>query len=117
MSWHSDMARRRKKNAAGGISRWFKGLTTFNETYIAVSGGFCDSYGPAAPFGEGAIFAFAEGKEFLFRIQYGWRPKSAIEQRVNIPWRIDPETARKYVEAIKATSLCNGPAQPMCSGK
>ncbi|RST52116.1 hypothetical protein EJI01_16480 [Variovorax sp. MHTC-1] len=90
---------------------------TFNGTYLAVGGGFCDSYGPAAPFGEGAIFAFAEGKEFLFRIQYGWRPKSAQEQRTNIPWRIDPETARRYIEAIKTTALCNGPAQPLCRGK
>ena len=86
----------------------------FNGTYFSVGGGFCDKYGPSAPFGEGSFVAFAQGKDFLFRIQYGWRPKSAQELNMNLPWRIAPQIAKEYLEAIKASSLCAGIGQPEC---
>jgi hypothetical protein len=87
---------------------------TFNGTYFSVGGGFCDKYGSAAPFGEGSFVAFAQGTSFLFRIQYGWRPKSVQELSANLPWRITPQVAKKYLEAIKASLLCAGIGQPEC---
>ena len=87
---------------------------TFNGVYFAVGGGYCDKYGPAAPYGEGSFVAFAEGKKFFFRIQYSWRPKSADEQKTNLPWRISPEKAQEYLESIMAMRLCGGDGQPTC---
>lgn len=86
----------------------------FNGVYFAVGGGYCDRYGPAAPFGEGSFVAFAEGKNFWFRIQYGWRPKTLQEQGNNLPWRISPKKATDYLEAIKAATLCGGVEEPVC---
>lgn len=86
----------------------------FNGLYFAVGGGYCNQYDSIAPFGEGAFVAFAEGKRFTFRIQYGWRPKSIAEQNTNLPWRIAQEKAKEYLESIKAMSLCGGDGQPDC---
>lgn len=87
---------------------------TFNNVYFAVGGGYCDKYGTAAPYGEGSFVAFAEGKKFFYRIQYSWRPKSADDQKSNLPWRITPSKAKEYLESIKAMSLCGGDEQPAC---
>ncbi|MYN15955.1 hypothetical protein GTP81_04250 [Rugamonas sp. FT107W] len=87
---------------------------TSNGVYLAVSGGYCDKYGSAAPFGEGSLIAYAQGKDYVFQIQYGWRPKSETDQKTNLPWHIAPETARQYMEAIKASSLCGGGGQAAC---
>ncbi|MDY0205194.1 MAG: hypothetical protein RBR82_01070 [Pseudomonas sp.] len=86
----------------------------FNGIYFAVGGGYCDKYGPSAPFGEGAFVAIAEGKQFFFKIQYAWRPISAAEQQRNRPWRIAPQQAKEYLESIKTISLCGGEHQPEC---
>lgn len=86
---------------------------TYNDVVFAVGGGFCEKYGTAAPFGEGAFVAFAEGKDYLFRIQYAWRPRSA-EDNSDLTWRITPDKAKQYLEAIKASYLCGGHGQPAC---
>lgn len=89
-------------------------VSTSNGVYMAVSGGYCDKYGPAAPSGEGSFVAYVQGKDYLFMIQYGWRPKNETEQKANLPWRIAPEASQLYMEAIKASSLCGGKEQPVC---
>nr|WP_315201381.1 hypothetical protein [uncultured Albidiferax sp.] len=81
---------------------------------FAVGGGFCDLYGPAAPYGEGSVVAFAEGKNYLFRIQYGWRPQSIQAREDNLPLRIPPKKLQEYLDAIRMSSLCGGPEQPVC---
>lgn len=86
----------------------------YNGTHFAVGGGYCDQYGIAAPFGEGSVVAFVEGKEYWFRIQFGWRPKSGSEQQTNLPWRVSPQIVKDYVEIIKTASLCGGAGQPGC---
>lgn len=103
-----------KKACSGRHEPMMQRVNSFNGIRFAVSGGFCDRYGPAAPYGEGAFIAFAEGKDYLFRIQYGWRPKSIEEKKSNLPWRITPDKAEEYLGAIKAASLCAGPGQPGC---
>jgi hypothetical protein len=103
------------KDTCGGKHEAMSQRTnTFNDIYVAVGGGFCDKYGSAAPFGEGAFVAFAQGKNYLFRVRYGWRPRSDQNQSDNLPWRITPSVAKEYLEAIKALSLCAGVGQPAC---
>lgn len=87
---------------------------TYSNVRFAVGGGFCDRYGPAAPLGEGAFMAFVEGKDYLFRIHYGWRPATQQEHDSNLPWRITPAASLRYLESIKAATLCGGDAQPAC---
>lgn len=106
--------KRAKETCGGQHSEMSQRTNVYNGVYMAVGGGFCDRYGPAAPFGEGSFLAFAEGKEYLFRIQYGWRPNSLEEKSSNIPWRITRQRAEQYLEAIMASSLCGGLAQPTC---
>lgn len=108
------LVKKAKETCGGQIAEMARRTNTFNGVYFAVSGGYCDRYGQAAPFGEGSFIAFAEGNSYLFRIQYGWRPKTAQDQENNIPWRIAPQKATQYLEAIKATSLCGGLDQPAC---
>ena len=103
-----------KESCVGKHESMSQRSNTINGTYFSVGGGFCDKYGPPAPFGEGAFVAFVQGKDFLFRIQYGWRPKSAEELSANLPWRITAQVAKEYLEAIKASSLCAGIGQPEC---
>jgi hypothetical protein len=67
----------------------------FNGIYFVVGGGYCSKFDAIAPLGEGAFVAIAEGKQFFFRIQYGWRPKSVAEQNENLPWRITPDKAKE----------------------
>lgn len=86
----------------------------FNSIYMAIGGGFCDRYAGAAPFGEGTVIAFAEGEDFLFQMQYGWRPANMQELNANLPWRINEEKIRPYLEAFKSSSLCGGSKQPFC---
>ena len=86
----------------------------YGGAHFAVSGGYCDQYGIAAPFGEGSVVAFVEGKEYLFRIQFGWRPKSESERQANLPWRVSPQIVKAYVETIKTASLCGGSGQAAC---
>lgn len=107
-------AKKAKETCGGRHMEMAHRTNTFNGVYFAVGGGFCDRYGQAAPFGEGSFFAFAEGESYLFRIQYGWRPKTIQDQESNVPWRIAPQKAAQYLEAIKATSLCGGLDQPEC---
>lgn len=103
-----------KETCGGQHAAMSQRTNIFNGVYFAVGGGYCDRYGPAAPFGEGAFVAFAEGKRYFFRIQYAWRPKSVDDQKVNTPWRITPEKAKEYIESIKSMSLCGGDVQPVC---
>lgn len=106
--------RKAKESCGGKHSEMAQRTNTFNGVYFAVGGGYCDRYGQAAPFGEGSFVAFAEGKDYLFRIQYGWRPKTIQDQENNVPWRITPKTAEQYLGAIKATALCGGSNQRAC---
>ena len=106
--------KRAKETCGGQHTEMVQRTSTFNGVYFAVGGGYCDRYGQAAPFGEGSFIAFAEGKNYFFRLQYGWRPKTIEEQERNIPWRIDPQRASQYLEAIKETALCGGLDQPAC---
>ncbi|SDG37429.1 MULTISPECIES: hypothetical protein [unclassified Duganella] len=90
---------------------------TFNNVRFAVGGGFCDLYGPAAPLGEGAFVAFIQGKDYLFRIHYGWRPATPEEQKSHLPWRITPAASLRYLESIKAATLCGGKDQAACPAR
>ena len=89
-------------------------VNTFNGILFAVSGGFCSRYGATAPFGEGAFVAFLEGQQNIFRIQYAWRPASEADGNLHLPWRISPDKAGAYLNAIKATTLCGAENQPVC---
>ncbi|MRW88040.1 hypothetical protein GJ698_28590 [Pseudoduganella sp. FT26W] len=63
---------------------------------------------------EGSYLAFAEGRDFLFQIQYGWRPRTQDEHDSNLPWRISAEASLSYLNAIKDTILCGGTSEPAC---
>lgn len=103
-----------KENCGETYEKMSQGSKTFNGVHFAVGGGYCDKNFSIAPFGEGAFVAFVEGKNYVFRIQYGWRPISAQEQSNNVPWRISPQKAKEYLEAITASTLCGGVSQPVC---
>ena len=102
------------KACAGTNELMSQRTNVFNGLYMAVGGGFCDRYGTSAPFGEGALVAFAVGKDYLFQMQYGWRPANEQQAKADLPWRIDGERARKYLEAFKASKLCGGAGEPAC---
>lgn len=105
-------------NCGGHHQAMSKGTNTFNGVHFAVSGGYCDKYGPAAPFGEGSVIAYVDGRDYLFRIQYSWRPKDEQAQKDNLPWRIAPAVSTGYMLAIKESSLCGGGGgQPACGAK
>lgn len=89
-------------------------INIFNGILFTVSGGFCDEYGPTAPFGEGAIIAIGEGRDYLFQIKYAWRPESAENRNNNLPWEIDDKTIKKYIDFIKEATLCGGINQSKC---
>lgn len=86
--------------------------------YNAVTGGFfCADPMPVAPYGEGALFALIEGRDYLHTVQYSWRPTSKEQLNTNLPWRIDPLKSRQYLESIRSVSLCGGEEQPECKIK
>ncbi len=91
------------------------GLNQIDGLLFAVSGGFCDKLEPNAPFGEGQFVAFIEGKDFLHKVQYSWRPGSAFEASNNKPMRLSKQKTVEYLEAIKASRLCDG-SYKACSG-
>jgi hypothetical protein len=82
---------------------------------FAVAGGFCDRYGPAAPFGEGALVALVQGKDFVHRIEYHWRPANDAERSRDLPYRIDAATLEQFRQALIASTLCGGGQQPACT--
>lgn len=88
---------------------------TYNGIRLALGGGFCDQYGPAAPFGEGAYIAFVEGKDYMFRLHYGWRPRTPAERASYLPWRLAPAADAYFQDALKAATLCGGKDQPPCA--
>lgn len=103
------------KNRCGGKHEEMSyRVNTFNDIFFAVSGGFCSHYETIAPFGEGAFVAFLEGSHNIFRIQYAWRPASETDRDNYPPWRISPEMATEFLNAIKATTLCGSENQPVC---
>jgi len=106
-----------KERCAGKHKAMSQRTNTFKNTLMSVGGGFCDKYGPAAPFGEGSFVAFVQGEDFLFRVQYGWRPDSTKELNANLPWRISRQAATQYLEAIKASSLCGGTGERECNNR
>lgn len=110
---YSFMQEVRKTCGGRQESMEFKG-NNFNGLYFAMGGGFCDRYGPAAPFGEGQIVGFVEGKNFMFRIQYSWRPRSTAEHGDHIPWRIAQDKIEQYRTAIQATTICGNAETPAC---
>jgi len=79
---------------------------TFNGVYFAVGGGCCSLARDQIPFGEGAFIAFAEGKDFVYKIQYGWRPQSESEKRSS-PWGIDEEKSKLFLMSIRSATLCD----------
>ena len=109
-----DFFQKASKACAGTNELMSQRTNVFNGIYMAVGGGFCDRYGATAPFGEGALVAFAVGKDYLFKMQYGWRPANEQQAKANLPWRLDAELARQYLEAFKASTLCGGTEQPAC---
>lgn len=86
---------------------------------LTVSGGFfCDGdESPTAPHGEGAFVSFIEGKDYLHRIQYSWRPQSKEELVINSPWHIEPSKSQAYLNALKSVTLCGGANLPACKIK
>ncbi len=103
-----------KKRCAGAYTPMSMATNVSNGVTYSVGGGFCDKYGPAAPFGEGALVGFFEGKDYLFKVQYGWRPKSPGDKKES-PWRIYPDTSKHYLDAITQSTLCGASGQPSCS--
>lgn len=85
-----------------------RGLNQLGDLLFSVSGGYCPHMGTTAPFGEGSFVAFIEGKEFLHKVQYSWRPASTKEQDQNKPWGIGKDKSVQYLEAMKASTLCDG---------
>lgn len=81
-------------------------IDTFNGLFFAVGGGYCSIGRKITKYGEGAFTAFVEGKDFIYKIQYGWRPQTEAEKRSS-PWGIDEKTATFYLESLKSATLCD----------
>ncbi|WNH53475.1 hypothetical protein [Stenotrophomonas oahuensis] len=110
----SMVSQQEARKACGGtfteIEPW-SGAAAAGESTI--SGGFCDRFGPAAPFGEGALIGYLQGKQYVHRIEYHWRPASEGERNAHLPTRVHPAQQQAWIDAIKATPLC-GTAQVPC---
>lgn len=87
--------------------------STSNGAVTSISGGFCDRYGPAAPYGEGSVVAVVEGKANLFVVQFGWRPATENELK-DYGWRITPQKLQTYLDLLNRATLCGGKDQPAC---
>jgi len=84
-----------------------------NGAYTSISGGFCDRYGAAAPFGEGSLVAVIEGTRNLFLVQFGWRPSTPNELN-GYPLRITPQRLQVLLDQINRAMLCGGADQLSC---
>ena len=84
-----------------------------NGAYTSISGGFCDRYGPAAPFGEGSLVAVIEGTKNLFLVQFGWRPSTPNELN-GYPLRITPQRLQVLLDQLNRAMLCGGADQLTC---
>jgi hypothetical protein len=80
--------------------------TMANGLYLALAGGYCGKPSENAPFGEGAFVAFYESKNFIYKVQYSWRPQSEAEKQSSL-WAIDAAHAKLYRESIKSATLCD----------
>lgn len=87
--------------------------TTTNGAATSISGGFCDRYGPAAPYGEGSVVAVVEGQTNLFLVQFAWRPATENELKA-YGWRITPQKLQTYLDLLNQATLCGGKEQPAC---
>lgn len=77
-----------------------------NELYLALGGGFCGKPSDNAPLGEGAFVGFYESKNFIYKVQYSWRPQSEAEKQSSL-WGIDAAHAKLYRESMKSATLCD----------
>lgn len=107
------------KGCGGKHEKMTQKTSTFNGMIFSVSGGFCDKYGKAAPYGEGSVFAFIEGVDFLHSVQYSWRPVDKEMAKENAPWGIFSPLLAQYLNDIKLITSCgssSGDAKA-CAGK
>lgn len=102
-----------QKGCAGTYTPMSHRNNIFNDLFFSVSGGFCNKYGVIAPLGEGAIVSTIEGKDYLFNIQYSWRPQTKAQQ--NLDWGTTPSMIEDYLTRITQTSLCGSNQQPKCN--
>ena len=77
-----------------------------NGLYLALGGGFCSKPSDNAPLGEGAFVGFYESKNFIYKVQYSWRPQSDAEKQSSL-WGIDAAHAKLYRESLKSAALCD----------
>lgn len=99
------------KNCLGKHEKMTHRTNTFNNLFFSVTGGFCNKYGSVAPYGEGAVFAFIEGKDFLHSVQYGWRPIDEKTAKENAPWGVFSPLLIQYLNEMKLITTCNSSAE------
>ncbi|MFL9925809.1 hypothetical protein PQR62_16125 [Herbaspirillum lusitanum] len=102
-----------QRNCAGKFMQMRQKDTLTGSAPTSISGGFCDRYGAAAPYGEGSVFAVVEGKKSLFVVQFGWRPATQDENK-QFGYRISPERLQVYLDLLNRAVLCGADDEPAC---
>jgi len=97
---------KRLSSSCAGYEEITMRTTTANGLYSALGGGYCGKPSENAPLGEGAFVAFYESKNFIYKVQYSWRPQSEAEKQSSL-WGIDAAHAKLYRESLKSATLCD----------
>ncbi len=87
----------------------------FNGIKYILGAGYCDKYGPAAPYGESNVFAYAQHGELIFNIKFAWRPRSKQDQIDNPHWPISQEKVDFTFNVLKGAFLCGDEGYEECS--
>lgn len=102
-----------QRNCPGRFNAMGQKVSMTNNMPTAISGGFCERVGPAAPYGEGTVLGVFQGKQYLFVVQFSWRPSTANELN-QFAFRITPARLQQFLDLMNAATLCGGPDEGKC---
>jgi len=109
----SEVLQGAQRNCPGRFTAMGQKISMTNNMPTAVSGGFCDRVGPSAPYGEGTVLGVFQGKQYLFVVQFSWRPSTANELN-QYAYRITPARLQQFLDLMNAATLCGGADEGKC---
>ena len=103
-----------QKTCPGNYVKSYSKSETFNNIEYVLGAGYCDKYGPAAPFGESNVFAYVRRGDLLFNVKFAWRPHSKEDQVSNPHWPIPQERVDFVFNVLKSAFLCGDKDHEEC---
>ncbi|MFJ3057475.1 hypothetical protein [Herbaspirillum sp. NPDC087042] len=109
----SEVLQGAQRNCPGRFTAMGQKVTMTNNIPTAISGGFCGRVGPSAPYGEGTVLGVFQGKQYLFVVQFSWRPSTENELN-QFAYRITPARLQQFLDLMNAATLCGGTDEGKC---